>query len=396
VYSTVSGLTPGKRYAVTVSAVNERGQGQRAVATPALMITPPLTVPSPPTGVTVAVKTWGVTASPNDLLGDSQRLIVTYAPPLSNGGTAVTAYRVELDPTPTFDNPIVEDFDCPSRPDYATWVVKTAATVGGDSIDSGYFTLQLQHNGQTRVTNAIPFNAVALAVQESHAPTFVNDIQYSPVTCVQDATATAGLCPVPPGGREAISGSMQMRLNMLGILGDGVDVSVQQYDPADANAYAWTITFLDKGDDFTLSLASGAGMVAAGGGGVTVSVAHVGVGDAHSPCTGSMVVPSMATPSGSALVQGELYYARVTAYNRIGYSDSQAAAAPIKPAMVPGRPTSVTVNKYDATSLKVRTTYCYYTAAITITTSIVLPRSHPINALTYYCLYQSLTLLLLL
>eukprot|EP00953_Heterococcus_sp_UTEX-ZZ885_P037235 19143-Heterococcus_DN1.PRE.1 len=218
----IGGLTPGKRYAVTVSALNERGQGKRAVATPALLITPPLTVPSPPTGVTVAVKTWGVTASPNDMLGDSQRLIVTYAPPLSNGGTAVTAYRVELDPTPTFDNPIVEDFDCPSRPDYSTWVVKTAATVG-DTIASGsFFTLQLQHNGQTRVTNPIPYNAVALAVQESHNPTFVSDIFISPVTCVQDATATAGICP---GSRQPISGSMQMRLNMLGILGDGVDVS---------------------------------------------------------------------------------------------------------------------------------------------------------------------------
>jgi hypothetical protein len=351
----VGGLTPGKRYAVTVSALNERGQGKRAVATPALLITPPLTVPSPPTAVTVAVKTWGVTASPNDMLGDSQRLIVTYAPPLSNGGTAVTAYRVELDPTPTFDNPIVEDFDCPSRPDYSTWVVKTAAAVG-DTIASGFFTLQLQHNGQTRVTNPIPYNAVALAVEESHNPTFVNDIFISPVTCVQDATATAGICP---GSRQPISGSMQMRLNMLGILGDGVDVSVQQYNPADPNAYAWTITFLDMGDDFTLSVASDAGMVATFGGAnpgqVAVTATHVGVGDAHSPCTGSMVVPSMATPSGSALVQGELYYARVTAYNRIGYSDSQAAAAPIKPAMVPGRPTSVTVNKYDATSLKVRT-----------------------------------------
>lgn len=56
-----------------------------------------------------------------------QRLLVTYSPPLSNGGEDITSYWVELDPTPTFDDPITEAFRCPNSPDYATWVVETSS-----------------------------------------------------------------------------------------------------------------------------------------------------------------------------------------------------------------------------------------------------------------------------
>lgn len=56
-----------------------------------------------------------------------QRLLVTYSPPLSDGGEEITSYWVELDPTPTFDDPITEAFRCPNSPDYATWVVETSS-----------------------------------------------------------------------------------------------------------------------------------------------------------------------------------------------------------------------------------------------------------------------------
>lgn len=57
-----------------------------------------------------------------------QRLLVSYSPPLSDGGEEITSYWVELDPTPTFDDPITEAFPCPNSPDYATWVVETSTT----------------------------------------------------------------------------------------------------------------------------------------------------------------------------------------------------------------------------------------------------------------------------
>lgn len=56
-----------------------------------------------------------------------QRLVVTYSEPVSNGGEEITSYWVELDPTPTFDDPITEAFRCPNSPDYATWVVETSS-----------------------------------------------------------------------------------------------------------------------------------------------------------------------------------------------------------------------------------------------------------------------------
>lgn len=63
-----------------------------------------------------------------------QRLLVKYSPPLSNGGEGITSYLVELDPTPTFDDPITESFRCPNSPDYATWVIASASN---STINSG-------------------------------------------------------------------------------------------------------------------------------------------------------------------------------------------------------------------------------------------------------------------
>lgn len=51
-------------------------------------------------------------------------------------------------------------------------------------------------------------------------------------------------------------------------------------------------------------------------------------------------------------MKGQAYYARVFAYNPVGFSQSQVAVSPAKPTTVPGRPTSVSVEVYDAQSLK--------------------------------------------
>lgn len=66
---TISGLSPGVSYTVYVSAFNRHGQGSRAVVESGV-ITPPLTVPSAPTNVTVSTKGYNVTEG--DGIGDSQ------------------------------------------------------------------------------------------------------------------------------------------------------------------------------------------------------------------------------------------------------------------------------------------------------------------------------------
>lgn len=66
---TISGLSPGVSYTVYVSALNRHGQGVRA-ALEAGAVTPPLTVPSAPTNVTVSTK--GYNTTEGDGIGDPQ------------------------------------------------------------------------------------------------------------------------------------------------------------------------------------------------------------------------------------------------------------------------------------------------------------------------------------
>lgn len=66
---TISDLTPGVGYTVHVSAINRHGQGVRAEVSTGV-VTPPLSVPSAPTNVTVNTKGYNVTEG--DGIGDSQ------------------------------------------------------------------------------------------------------------------------------------------------------------------------------------------------------------------------------------------------------------------------------------------------------------------------------------
>lgn len=61
----------------------------------------------------------------------------------------------------------------------------------------------------------------------------------------------------------------------------------------------------------------------------------------------------MVVPTDGGLVKGQAYYARVFAYSSVGFSQGQVALYPAKPTTVPGRPTSVSLEVYDAQSLKV-------------------------------------------
>lgn len=84
---------------------------------------------------------------------------------MSNGGDDILRYRVELDPTSTFENPIVEDFICPTRNKKTIWKVETS--VNGGIIDGGSFKLLLEVNGRSYKTDSIPYDAVALSQNET-------------------------------------------------------------------------------------------------------------------------------------------------------------------------------------------------------------------------------------
>ena len=56
--------------------------------------------------------------------GSAGSLTVDFGAPLSDGGADVTRYRVELDPTETFDAPVREDFECATANKRAVWSVQ--------------------------------------------------------------------------------------------------------------------------------------------------------------------------------------------------------------------------------------------------------------------------------
>ena len=80
--TTVSGLTPGTTYTFTVQATNAAGSGP--VSSPSNAVTPPApppaSVPGAPTAVTAGAR--------------NQSALVSWTAPLSNGGSAITNYRI--------------------------------------------------------------------------------------------------------------------------------------------------------------------------------------------------------------------------------------------------------------------------------------------------------------
>jgi hypothetical protein len=320
----IPNLNPGTAYAVSVSAKNARGYGPRAPTSPQTLI-PPKQRPGKPTGVGVGVE-----------YGDSQRLKVTYSPPLSDGGDPVVKYRAELDTSDSFNNPFSEEFTCSNSPTRATWVVTTSVAAG--SITDGYFALTLTRNGLVHTTEAIAWDAVDQASREVGGAAVAGG---STVMC-QDSDWVVDCA----AGRIQQSGSVQSKLEALDVIGS-VDVS-RSAQNADGG-YAWTITFNDDGNDFVFEASSTQGTL-------TTSTATQGIvssvlvqeGATFISCTGTR-----AMPTNGGLTKGQLYYVRVFAYNSIGYSDPQISPNPQKPMVIPGAPTGVTLEVVSKYQLKV-------------------------------------------
>eukprot|EP00937_MAST-01D_sp_MAST-1D-sp2_P001211 g1211.t1 len=334
-------LTPGTVYSVAVTAMNSRGYGERLFATPTTMA-PPQQTPGKPINVAIDVE-----------YGDFQRLKLTYRPPISDGGSAITKYRVEWDTSTYFPNPGVEEFICPNSPKRAEWTVTTSAASG--VITGGHFRLRLQRGGLQYLTDEIAFNALAKATDE------VGGLTGScTVMCVATELADPNCSPA----RIRTSGSVELKLEALDAIDD---VIVTRTGPDTYGGYSWTVTFNEDKDDFALSVD-------------TSSVALTGTG----PLTGAAVVPrkvisqacrgqaecgmavsscagctytsctgTRAVPTTGGLIKGQLYYMRVFAYNAVGYSDPQVVKTPQKPMVIPSAPTGVTMEVYSSYQLKI-------------------------------------------
>jgi len=167
----------------------------------------------------------------------------------------------------------------------------------------------------------------------------------SKVACIADSS----LCPL---GRREISGSMQSKLESIPealIAG----VKVDRDDPDRYNGVVWRVTFLDDSLpgslNFFLDVAADSNkLTTLSGRTANVTVTSLVVGETYSKCVGTVQVPE-----GKALASGQPYYARVFAYNEIGYSLPQVAPSPQKPMVTPGPPTSVSLSVVSETELRV-------------------------------------------
>jgi hypothetical protein len=200
---TIPDLTTGTEYFVYVSTKNAFGTSSRTSSLPA-SLTPPKQVPGTPNDVLVTV---------NDGVADS--LMVSYTPPDSDGGDTIMRYRVELDPTDTFDNPVAQqDIECPTDNKRTVWEITTAGNprqakstriineIHGFNYDEfkndvysdfewSYFKLKLSVNGQDYTTAEIPYDAVAMQADEVGINEKISGVRLSHVS-KSNFTAAAG------------------------------------------------------------------------------------------------------------------------------------------------------------------------------------------------------------
>ncbi|KAL7542723.1 hypothetical protein ACHAXR_012023, partial [Thalassiosira sp. AJA248-18] len=151
----ITGLITGKEYFAAVSARNSVHGLSKRMLPLSSSITPPLQEPGIPQHVSLDVNS-----------GYSDSLVVNFDPPESTGGSDILFYRVELDPTPAFDSPIVQDFDCPANNKRTEWEIETSAD-GDGVINGGSFRLELEVDGFSSLTSEIAYDAVALASNET-------------------------------------------------------------------------------------------------------------------------------------------------------------------------------------------------------------------------------------
>jgi len=151
--------------------------------------------------------------------------------------------------------------------------------------------------------------------------------------------------------REQLSGSVQSEFNSIDeALVNGVDVD--RDDPDKYNGVKWRITFLDDSpagtNNFYVDVNTNNVLLFDGTTAADIDVNEIATGETYSTCTGTQVVPP-----DQPLVLGEGYYARVSAYNEMGYSLPQISSRQ-KLIIAPEVPTSIVLTQVSSTELRVQ------------------------------------------
>merc|ERR1712070_321313 len=134
---------------------------------------------------------------------------------------------------------------------------------------------------------------------------------------------------------------MEAQLSALNNVVNGVKVV---RSTTNGDTYSWSITFMDPGDDFTLTVGS-MSLTNSGSGTSSVGVSQAVSGKTFAACDGSVTI--------NGLTQGTPYFVRVSAANEIGFGMPVTVTTTEKPMVVSGAPTAVSVSLVSSTSLRV-------------------------------------------
>ncbi|KAH8056139.1 RNA polymerase II transcription regulator recruiting protein [Aureococcus anophagefferens] len=245
------------------------------------------------------------------------------------GGAEISHYRVELDPTDTFDDPIREDMYCPTANKRTVWKVETAGTGATNPIVDGTFELTLSVSGQSYTTDPIPYDAVGSAFDETGVyETLVEgsrrEGEVYRVSLLDPSGTTFNLTsPATDEARIFLGTSKTTAKVTRGVHGGRGTSATSEVFCEDETGYCSSggrLDFLRLHGDYNGTI---------GGAGASVKLTQWQAGETYSDCTGvSHVVPSDV----SGLQNGLLYY--YTAISSVGYSLPQATDSAMKPLRV--------------------------------------------------------------
>jgi len=318
----VTGLTNGSSYAFTVTATNKIGTGEASEASNSVT---PAAKPAAPRDVTAVA-------------GDA-RATIAFAPPASDGGSAITQYTVTSYPGGI------------QQAGSASPITVTGLT-----------------NGKTYRFTVKATNARGTGPESAKADPPVTPSEDGTVPGIPtNATATPGVAsatvtftPPASNGGSAIT-SYTVASSPDGIIVKSTKSPITVTKLTNGTIYTFTVTATNKTGTGAPSLPSNpvkpakkpgkpTGVAAtAGDASATVSFTAP-ASDGGSPITSFKVISSpgsrTATGTGSPitvpkLTNGTTYTFTVRAINAIGAGPKSAQSNPVKPSTVPGKPTGV-------------------------------------------------------
>ena len=401
----ITQLTPGEEYFIRVSAINALGIGNASSAS-SLSTTPPVVLPEPPTNVSIAVDR-----------GSTSLLDVTYFPPASDGGAPILFYRVELDTTLNFYNPIVTIIPCPVANLHTVYQVTTSGNAS-NLITGGFFQLIVSFNGITQSTDYISYDSTAMMADEEGivvlipgvtAPSLLNNsfsftanIDVTNYVFVNDSlvfstqlysadsyrviNVATSVVTVDHAIVTGTTGTATVS-RFYGGRGINVDSHIMCVSESDysycplsrrQNSGSMQSKLQALPDLFTLGVTverqqpdlyngytwlitfldsapnNGQGYsLAAASPTLEGGVGSIKVTQLVAGTIYASCTGTQVVPTDAYLVEGQYYFARVFAVNQVGYSLPQVSLSSQKPMVVPGPPTSVVLSVVSSTELRV-------------------------------------------